>query len=148
MQRVVPRPGSPLPSAAELAAAAESLQQQVAAHYSPASDYAVLYSVFLHGPSGWSRIPQTVAPEPAAQQLGQRAGSAPGSGSRLAGRTNALVVAVVVAFAALLAAVGYVGVNRRWRPCRGLKPKSRLSWRSDAPGAGPSTTLLVTGGAI
>lgn len=146
LQRTSPHPASPLPRAAELAVAAESLQQQLAAHYSPAIDYSALYSVFLHGPSGWSRTPQAVPPQPAAQQSGQRAGGAQGSGSGLAGRTTALVVAVAVAVVALVAAAGYVGVKRRWQPCRGLKPKPRLSWRSDAPGAGPRTTLLVTGG--
>lgn len=120
-------------TAAVLLAEARALQHRLEEHYSPAAAYASYYSAFL-------TLSDVVAPAPPASD------GARSSGGGSSSRAVALAVALVVAALGLLA--GGVFLAKRYGcgfgtgPCR---RRQRLSWRSDAPGASPRTTLLITG---
>eukprot|EP00198_Chlamydomonas_reinhardtii_P000610 XP_001689945.1 predicted protein [Chlamydomonas reinhardtii] len=119
-------------TAAVLLAEARALQHRLEEHYSPAAAYASYYSAFL-------TLSDVVAPAPPASD------GARSSGGGSSSRAVALAVALVVAALGLLA--GGVFLAKRYGcgfgtgPCR---RRQRLSWRSDAPGASPRTTLLIT----
>ncbi|KAG2493636.1 hypothetical protein HYH03_008153 [Edaphochlamys debaryana] len=130
-----PRNASEALSEKQLLAELTALQQRLELHYSAPGSLAAGYRAFIvPGTTTSNNGPAApVEPDPPASPEGKTWG---------AGHKAGLAVALVVGSVLLLLLALYLGHRGRWGA--GCLPRKRLSWRSDAPGVSPATTLLVT----